>query len=533
MQNQHLNEKELVTTPRISLLAEHLIDQIKAGEVIESPANMAKELIENAIDAKAKKITLKIKNDPLEYFSIIDDGHGIHPKDLHLVFARHATSKIHDYQDIYQLHSYGFRGEALASLGSIAKVQVKTKTEEDETYMLTNQYGILQPVQKTADINSSSGTEITVTNLYANTPARLKFIQNKLTELQKFRRIIHAFILAYPDITWDLHDDNDFSRYPKNDIELRKHTFLLSSQITVKELSYKNTHVSLWIDLRPQKKRNNLNQFIYVNNRLIHFSLLHSIIIKYLGFSPSYALFITTLQHNIDINVHPAKTEVKFLDRSTILSLVSSLLKSIPVKENDTLDVNPSKKQENNLIEKPIPFQLHESLEQSSEYCESVLEDIIFLKTQDKISHVLNIEKLLLYFLQQTIHDVSAEQVLLLVTQPIQYALPPQKKKILLAWEAFGLKVHNQQDSILQLQALPKGWILTNYERLVCHLLDNEILPKSLVSLTTFLPKEKHKHIHKIINFSSLNALLDFLNRDKLKEHHILLPIEDVFFHEK
>ena len=213
--------------------------------------------------------------------------------------------------------------------------------------------------------------------------------------------------------------------------------------------------------------------------------------------------------------------------------MVSSLLKSIPVKENDTLDVNPSKKQENNLIEKPIPFQLHESLEQSSEYCESVLEDIIFLKTQDKISHVLNIEKLLLYFLQQTIHDVSAEQVLLLVTQPIQYALPPQKKKILLAWEAFGLKVHNQQDSILQLQALPKGWILTNYERLVCHLLDNEILPKSLVSLTTFLHKEKHKHIHKIINFSSLNALLDFLNRDKLKEHHILLPIEDVFFHEK
>jgi DNA mismatch repair protein MutL len=512
--------------PRISLLAEHLIDQIKAGEVIESPANMAKELIENAIDAKAKKITIKIKNDPLEYFSIADDGHGIHPQDLPLVFARHATSKIHQYQDIYELSSYGFRGEALASLGAIAKVQIKTKTTSDSSYIFTHQFGQSLSIHKTADSNHQSGTEITVTELFANTPARLKFIQNKITELQKFRRIIHSFVLAYPDISWDIHEEQEFFRYPALDIELRKNK-LLAQNLTIKEMSYKNTKVTLWIDLHPSKKRNSLHQFIYVNNRLINFSLLHSIIVKHLNCSPSYALFIETLQQNIDVNVHPAKTEVKFFDKSTLLSIISSLLKS-EFSLNNAGTLIPQSE-----VQKSSSASGVTSTDTTANHCfdnevqATAFENILLLHFHNKVSEVLRTDGILFFLLKQTAEDTQPEEVSILVSQPFHYKLQTIHKKILSSWEPFGLILNIKNDELLQIQSLPKGWIYTHYEILIQYLLDNTLTPHNLnqsVISKNFNPN--------MINLTSLINLLDFLNRDKLKKYNVLKSLNEIFTYE-
>lgn len=498
--------------PRISLLAEHLIDQIKAGEVIESPANMAKELIENALDAKASKITIKIKNDPLGYFSITDNGHGIHPEDLPLVFARHATSKIHDYNDIYELQSYGFRGEALASLGSIAKVQIKSKIQHHSWHYLSHHYGVSENIQKTSENSTLTGTEITVTNLFANTPARLKFIQNKLTELQKFRRIIHAYIIAYPEITWDFHEDQEFFRYQAGDLEARKNN-LLSPNLSEKVLEYKNAKVTLWIDLNPQKKRNNLHQFIYVNRRPINFSILHSIIIKHLNASPSYAVFIETVQSNLDVNVHPAKTEVKFLDKATILSLLSTLLKSLAPAHVPTTHSHES------FIQSPSN---HNNLNQD---IDSILQNTLFdhfilLKSENKIHAGLRVDWLITYLLEVTQKDSSPEEVSILISKPIQHMLNTESLRVIQYWEQFGLKIDQSEKNYFLIRALPKGWIYTNFELLISFLIDRD-------------SNKTHYRFVDLLNSTSLSMLLDFLNIQKLETLKIIQPLDKLNIHEK
>lgn len=517
--------QDSLNIPRISLLTEHLIDQIKAGEVIESPANMAKELIENAIDAKATKITIHIKSDPLEFFSISDNGHGIHPEDLPLVFARHATSKIHHYNDIYELASYGFRGEALASLGAVAKVQIKSKVRSLPTHILEHQNGVNTKIRTLNDqTQDTSGTEITVTDLFAATPVRLKFIQSKLTEIQKFRKIIHAYIIAYPDITWDLHEDKDFVRYINGDSKAR-YQKLISSNLIKKELEYRNAKIELLIDDNPSKKRNTLNQFIYVNKRPINFSLLHSIIVKNLNTSPSYALFIETEQSDLDINVHPAKTEVKFFDKATILSLVSTILKSLisPIKNSSNAHTHSDSATQNTDY-KDYGSQSHDFQTHNTSY-----EHFSFLSKNQIIDHGLRIDKLISYLLEDTRNNINHEGTPLLVSSPFhlspfQFSMDTMPYlDVLNYWSQFGLVTSTIEQQTLIIKSLPEGWIYTNFEALIKFLILHNIKEENIIITN---------ELKNIINTSSLNLLFEHLGTQTLKNLRIIQDLEHLHIHD-
>lgn len=517
--------------PRIELLSEHLIDQIKAGEVIESPANMVKELIENSLDANPTKIILKIKNDPLEFFSISDNGHGIHPDDLPLVFARHATSKIHDYHDLSQLTSYGFRGEALASLGAVAKVQIKSKTMFNSTHLIVHEVGRTEKIQNLNDEFNQSGTEIIVTNLFSSTPVRLKFIQSKLSELQKLKKIIQSYILAYPDITWDLHEDNDFIRYPVNDYALREQQ-LLSPHLIKKQLEYKNIKIDLWLEEKPSKKRNPLHQFIFINKRPIHFGIAHSIITRNLNFSPAYALFIETHQNSVDVNVHPAKTEVKFLDKASILSIVSTLIQSIITSSSlhiKTKDNTHSVIDENQQ-QPPVEFytstsaKLPTDLWQAAPFFRTQFKHIILLHEELTITYGLKLDKLFTLLLEKTKKNPTTEGFPLLVAKILKVPSSTNDYSSLKYWEAFGLSFRIDKENNLIITSLPDGWFFTNYDQLIQYLCENKNHNDN-----TFIPKDLSP---TLLNPSNLKMLCEFLGSENLKSASILCPLDKLFIHD-
>ena len=181
---------------KIELLPEHIVNQIKAGEVVESPATLLKELVENSIDASSDKIEITVSDDLTSFISVKDNGHGISKENLPLAFTRHATSKISSFNDIYRIYSFGFRGEALASIAAVSDLSCRT-THKNETCSAEIKNGQISELSSHQS-GQSSGTEIFINNLFYNTPARLKFIRSKNSELNKLKKIIDVFIISNP-----------------------------------------------------------------------------------------------------------------------------------------------------------------------------------------------------------------------------------------------------------------------------------------------------------------------------------------------
>lgn len=327
--------------PKIDLLPEHLIDQIKAGEVIERPGNLIKEIFENAIDAGSTKIELTLKNNGLDLISLKDNGHGMHKDDLPLAFSRHATSKIQRFEDLYQLHSFGFRGEALASIASIAKIQcisyvanqtkgAEIKIEGGQTLLHTER----------ANSSNTHGTELIIQDLFFNTPARLKFIQSQQSEKTFIKKIIFSFILAHPEIEFHIkNDDEDKDVFVKVDsIEKRIEQIISKSkdQILSSQKFYENNELQIF--LLPSHLKSPVKwQNIYINNRYILDKQFHRVLTNALEASFGHAnfyylAFIHTNSDAIDVNVHPNKTIIKCLESSKILSLLTSTIKELASK---------------------------------------------------------------------------------------------------------------------------------------------------------------------------------------------------------
>ena len=334
---------------KIKVLPATLSNKIAAGEVVERPASVVKELIENALDADPGKISLIITQSGKELIQVIDDGEGMSEDDLVLAFQRHATSKIYSDDDLTHIETLGFRGEALPSIASVARIEISSRTKEESLgTKMTLEEGLIKGKTKVA---CPAGTKISVKNLFYTTPARRNFLRTDSTELQRIITVFKRFVLAYPELSFELyHENNQLLNFYKGGIDERvKAVFgkdFFPYFIPVKE-SLGDIELYGFISKPEKARRMADNQFLYLNGRPIQDKALsHAVKQGYMnliqpGEFPVYCLFLDMPPHLVDVNVHPSKQEVRFSnERSLYYFFMSSIRKifnttgSVPALED-------------------------------------------------------------------------------------------------------------------------------------------------------------------------------------------------------
>ncbi|MCX7125651.1 MAG: DNA mismatch repair endonuclease MutL [Gammaproteobacteria bacterium] len=320
---------------RIHELDPLLANQIAAGEVIERPSSVVKELIENSFDANATKIIVEINNGGQSLIRIKDNGTGVHPDDLVLALKRHATSKINSYDDLTRVMSFGFRGEALASIASVSRLKMcsATKNAENGFFIKNNLEGV---IDAPAPIAHPVGTTIEVADLFYQTPARRKFLRTERTEFQHIETMMHRLALSRMDVAFQLiHNQRElFSVLPANttqEKEKRVATILgdeFISHALCMEYEHQTMRLSGWI-AEPRYSRSQADmQMIYVNNRFVRDkTIIHAVREAYRdvlfhGRHPAFLLFLEVDPLSVDVNVHPAKQEVRFRESQAIFTFV-------------------------------------------------------------------------------------------------------------------------------------------------------------------------------------------------------------------
>ncbi|MBS1174932.1 MAG: mutL [Burkholderiaceae bacterium] len=318
----------------ILLLPDPLISQIAAGEVVERPASVVKELLENALDAGATEITLRLLDGGKTLIEIADNGCGIHAAQLPLAVTRHATSKIRSLDELEHVESMGFRGEALASIASVSQMRLTSKTDADaHASSIDNRAGAWQ----TTATAGAVGTRIEVADVYFNTPARRKFLKTDGTEFAHCSEVFTRIALANPHCTFKLFHQNKVSaHYPATDWKNRISDVLANSLpehcIWVNETSGEFNLTGMIFPADAARARAD-TQYAYVNQRYVRDKVVsHAIRASYADVlhhqrHPAYVLFLDVPASSVDVNVHPAKTEVRFRDSSAVHQLISHSLK--------------------------------------------------------------------------------------------------------------------------------------------------------------------------------------------------------------
>jgi DNA mismatch repair protein MutL len=319
----------------IKMLPDAIANQIAAGEVVQRPASVVKELMENSIDAGASSVQLIVKEAGKVSIQVIDDGKGMSPQDALMCFERHATSKISKAEDLFAIHTMGFRGEALASIASVAQVELKTKREEDELgSLLRMEASVLKANEQVA---APKGTSILVKNLFYNIPARRNFLKSNPVEMRHILDEFQRIALANPEIKFSLIQ-NEQETYALPVEKLGKRIVDLFGKSYREQLAAceENTnYVSIkgYVGRPEYAKKTRGEQFFFVNNRFIKSSYLHHAVMSAYerlvpeGSFPFYVLFLTLDPAHIDINVHPTKTEIKFDDERSIYAILQAAIR--------------------------------------------------------------------------------------------------------------------------------------------------------------------------------------------------------------
>lgn len=316
----------------IQLLPDAISNQIAAGEVIQRPSSLVKELLENSIDAGSDYIRLVIKDAGKALVQVIDNGKGMTETDARLCFEKHATSKIKDINDLFSIKTMGFRGEALASIAAVAQVNLKTRTPDNELGTTIDIEA--SEVKKQEAVSTPQGTIISVKNLFYNIPARRNFLKSNAVET---RHIVEEFIriaLAHPGVSFVL-ENNDFEMYHLKSGNLRQRIVALfgdkiNNQLVPVEEESEKLHVYGFVGKPEAAKKTRGEQFIFINNRFIKSAYLnHAINRAYEDILPKetypfYALFIDIDTNLIDINVHPSKQEIKFEDERLVYTFINA-----------------------------------------------------------------------------------------------------------------------------------------------------------------------------------------------------------------
>lgn len=325
---------------RIHILDPHLSNQIAAGEVVERPASVIKELVENCIDAKAKTIEIEVKQGGIQEIQIRDDGVGIYKEDLALAIHRHATSKISQLNDLFEIRTMGFRGEALASIASISRLNIRSKAQgEDAAWQITVEGDQFKGPSPTAH---PTGTTILVQDLFFNTPVRRKFLKSEETEFQKIKEIVKLIALSHPEIKITLKHNQKvvFTLLPAHTHQEKTQRI---AEIFGKAFTENAIHIhekaaylelSGWISLPTFSRSQSDMQHFFINQRMIKDKMLSHAVKKayedvmYQNRQPAFILFLNIDPLEIDVNIHPTKQEVRFRESRPIHQFIYESLKA-------------------------------------------------------------------------------------------------------------------------------------------------------------------------------------------------------------
>ena len=550
----------------INILSKEVINQIAAGEVIQRPASIVKELIENSIDAQAKNIEVIIKDAGKKLVQIIDDGTGMNPDDATICFHKHATSKIQKTIDIMHILTMGFRGEALASIASIADVELKTKTDDDKIGTLINIDN--SKIKKNKKITTPTGTSISVKNLFFNIPARKNFLKSDKIEM---KHILESFIqlsISHYKIGFKLiHNGKVIYNLSATNLKQRI-IQLFGKRYNEKILPIKEKTSIVSIDgflgnpLDARKTRG--EQFLYVNNRFIKSSYLnHAIKNAMMNIitpdqHPSYFIFLTINPSTIDVNIHPNKTEVKFEDEKAIYQILKSTCKKsigmynitpsldfsieetfeIPVEIQKTLPREPKLKINKNFN----PF--HEDDFQAKKNTE-LMHQLFVNEEKNNINNIMNIDgnyalftliinsKQVLNLMdkKRSMQRVVYEKTIRLLKnkkkesqkliQPFEITLNSLDIELLKEHrntiQSLGYNINDITKKSCLVNALPAGLDSLNLKELFDHLLEelknnNDDIKEKLID--TIAIKEAYNISNKInsFNMSNNDSLKAFIN---------------------
>lgn len=330
-----LIQTRLIMSDIIHLLSDAVANQIAAGEVIQRPASVVKELVENAVDAQATLIQVQIKDAGRTLVQVIDNGKGMSPTDARMAFERHATSKIAKSADLFTLKTMGFRGEALASIAAIAQVELRTRRAEDE--LGTDIHISASQVEQSEPVSCPVGSNFMVKNIFYNVPARRKFLKTNQTELSNIIQEFERIALVNTDISFVLRQNEaEVFNLPVSGLRQRIVNIFgksLNQNLLPVEVTTSVVSVSGFIGKPESARKKNPLQYFFVNGRYMRHPYFHKAVTQCYepllaqGEMPNYFLYLTVDPSAIDVNIHPTKTEIKFEDETVIFQILSAAVK--------------------------------------------------------------------------------------------------------------------------------------------------------------------------------------------------------------
>ena len=356
----------------IHLLPDSVANQIAAGEVIQRPASVIKELVENAIDADAQNVHVLVTDAGKTCIQVIDDGKGMSETDARLSFERHATSKIREAADLFALRTMGFRGEALASIAAVAQVELKTRPESEE--LGTKLVIAGSKVESQEAVSCSKGSNFSIKNLFFNIPARRKFLKANSTELSNILAEFERIALVHPEVAFSLYsNDSELFNLPVSPLRQRIMAIFgkkLNQQLLNIEVNTTMVKISGYVAKPETARKKGAHQYFFVNGRYMRHPYFHKAVMDAyeqlipVGEQISYFIYFEVDPANIDVNIHPTKTEIKFENEQAIWQILSAAVKeslgkfsAIPSIDFDTEDMPDIPAFEQNLSSAPPTVQ--------------------------------------------------------------------------------------------------------------------------------------------------------------------------------
>ena len=326
----------------IQLLPDSVANQIAAGEVIQRPASVIKELVENAVDAGANAIKIIVKDAGKTLIQVIDNGKGMSPTDARMAFERHATSKISNADDLFRISTKGFRGEALASIAAIAHVELRTRTEDSELGTLIGIEG--SKIMGQEAVACASGSNFSVRNLFYNTPARRKFLKGDNVELRHIISEVQRVALAHPQTSFGLwHNDAELLNLPEGSYKQRIVTVFgkqINKDLLRIETQTEVVRIHGYVGKPEFARKRSADQFLFVNDRYFKSGYFHRAVMNAYepilaqGMQPTYFVYFEVDSENIDVNIHPTKTEIKFAEGSVVFQILEVAVREALGKMN-------------------------------------------------------------------------------------------------------------------------------------------------------------------------------------------------------